>query len=247
MTAPVAQLPSVLAVRLAAPLTSILGIVLMAGAAQAGCAGGECYRHVSTPPVYGAVSERVLVRPAETVYRTTPPIYDTVSEQVLVAPGGRVWQTRRDAYGSLVGCWVDVPPRFTTRHRRVLVQPAQSIPETIPAEYASVQRRVLVEPARAGWVPAPEVSAFGGLGHGGIGFDSYGGPGYPQAGYGHAAYSHRSRGYGRGQYRAGFGAYAPRADLGIGSIPDAVGMTGASSADVGVALGFSTGSIYDGY
>lgn len=235
MTAPVAQLPSALSIRLATPLAAMVGAVLLASAAQAGgCAGAECYRHVSTPPVYGAVSERVLVRPAETVYRTTPTIYDTVSEQVLVAPGGRVWETRRDAYGSLVGCWVDVPPRFATRHRRVLVQPAQSIPETIPAEYASVQRRVLVEPARAGWVPAPEVGALGGLGHGG--------PGYRQAGY-----HHRSRGYGRAHHRAGYGAYAPRADLGIGSIPDAVGMTGASSADVGVALGFSTGSIYDGY
>ncbi|KQT93106.1 hypothetical protein ASG60_06800 [Methylobacterium sp. Leaf469] len=183
--------------------SAIAGAVLFAASAQAGgCGGAECYRHVSTPPVYGAVSERVLVRPAETVYRTIPPIYETVSERVVVSPGGRVWQTRRDPYGELVGCWVDVPPQYSVRHRRVLVQPAQSIPETIPAEYASVRRRVLVQPARAGWVPA-----------------NYGnGGGYP-------------------------GVYGPR----IGSIPDAVGIAGASSADIGVGLGFSTGSIYDGY
>lgn len=120
-----------------------------------------------------------------------------------MAPGGRVWQTSRDAYGELVGCWVDVPPRYSVRHRRVLVQPAQAIPETIPAEYASVRRRVLVQPARSGWVPA-----------------SYGHGGYP-------------------------GTYGPR--VGIGSIPDAFGITGASSADVAVGLGFSRGSIYDGY
>lgn len=226
MTAPVAPRPFVLAV----PLAAILGTVLLASTAQAGCGGAECYRHVSTPPIYGAVSERVLVRPAETVYRTAPAIYETVSEQVLVAPGGRVWQTQRDAYGSLVGCWVDVPPQYATRHRRVLVQPAQSIPELIPAEYASVQRRVLVEPARSGWVPAPEAG----------GYASLPGPGYREAGYRHAGYG----GHGRGYRRAG---YAHRADRGVGSIPDAIGMTGASSADVGVALGFSTGSIYDGY
>jgi hypothetical protein len=33
----------------------------------------------------------------------------------------------------------------------------------------------------------------------------------------------------------------------IGSIPDAFGITGASSADIGVGLGFSRGSLYDGY
>ena len=34
---------------------------------------------------------------------------------------------------------------------------------------------------------------------------------------------------------------------GIGSIPDALGIAGASSADIGVGLGFSSGSVYDGY
>jgi hypothetical protein len=200
MTVPVA--------RLAVISAALVGATLLAPAAMAGgCGGAECYRHVSTPPVYGSVSERVLVRPASTVYRHTPPIYETVSEQVLVAPGGRVWQTKRDHYGQLVGCWVDIPPRFSVRHRRVLVEPGRAIPETIPAEYASVHRRVLVAPARAGWVPAG----------------------------GHGAYGGRYASHG------GYGV------LGVGSIPDAFGITGASSADIGVGLGFSTGSIYDGY
>jgi hypothetical protein len=201
MTAPVTQL-----IAPAALATALAGAVLFASAAQAGgCGGAACYRYVATPPVYGAVNEQVLVRPAETVYRTVPPVYDTVSERVLVSPGGRVWQTRRDAYGELVGCWVDVPPQYTVRSRRVLVQPAQTIPETIPPEYANVRRRVLVQPARAGWVPA--------------------GP--------------RAVGFGPG-YGAGYG---PR----VGSLPDALGIAGASSADIGVGLGFSSGSIYDGY
>lgn len=197
MTAPVA--------RSALIATALAGALLAAPPAQAGCGGAECYRYVATPPVYGAVADRVLVRPAETVYRTIPPVYETVTEQVLVAPAGRVWQTRRDAYGELIGCWVDVPPRYAVRRRRVLVQPAQSIPEMIPAEYASVRRRVLVEPARRGWVPAD---------------------------------------YGRGGYP---GMYGPSIVPNIGSIPDAFGVAGASSADIGVGLGFSQGSIYDGY
>ncbi|MCJ2037119.1 hypothetical protein [Methylobacterium sp. J-068] len=199
MTAPVA--PRLLFAAIAGAVLT-LSSASFSTAQAGGCGGAECYRHVNTPPVYGAVSERVLVRPAETVYRTIPPVYETVSERILVAPGGRVWQTRRDAYGELIGCWVNIPPQYSVRHRRVLVQPAQSIPETIPAEYASVRRRVLVQPARSGWVPA-----------------NYGQGGYP-------------------------GAYGPSL---VGSLPDALGIAGASSADVGVGLGFSSGSIYDGY
>ncbi|GJD93234.1 hypothetical protein [Methylobacterium iners] len=197
MAAPVARLTI---------LSAALAGSLLASAAQAGgCGGKECYRHVSTPPVYGSVSERVLVRPATTVYRHTPPVYDTVSERVLVSPGGRVWQTKRDHHGQLVGCWVNIPPQYSVRHRRVLVEPGRAIPEVVPAEYASVRRRVLVEPARAGWVPA---------------------------GHHHA-----------GGYSGRYASY----DEGIGSIPDAVGITGASSFDIGVGLGFYKGSIYDGY
>ncbi|MDP4005438.1 hypothetical protein [Methylobacterium sp. NEAU K] len=181
-----------------------LGGLLLAGPAQAGgCYGSECYRHVTTPPVYDTVQENVLVRPPRTVYRSVPPVYDTVSERVMVSPGGRFWQTSRGPGGELIGCWVTTPPRFAVRTRTVLVRPAQAIPETIPPEYATVSRRVLVAPARSGWVP------IGGYG-GGYHAVSYGGPV-------------------------------------VGSIPDAMGITGASSADIGVGLGFSTGSRYDGY
>ncbi|GJE18806.1 hypothetical protein [Methylobacterium marchantiae] len=202
MTAPVARLTL---------FAAALGASVLATSAQAGgCGGAECYRHVNTPPVYDTVSERVLVRPARTVYRSIPPVFETVAEQVQVSPGGRVWQTRRDAYGEMIGCWVNIPPRFAVRHRRVLAQPGQTIPETIPAEYASVQRTVLVARGRSGWVPA----------HGG-------------------------GGYGGGGYGGGYaGSYGPR--LGS-SLPDALSIAGASSADVGVGLGFSSGSIYDGY
>lgn len=193
MTAPVARISSLLA--------ALGGLALLAGPAQAGgCYGAECYRHVTTPPVFDTVQENVLVRPPRTVYRSVPPVYDTVSERVLVAPGGRVWTTRRGPYGELVGCWVNTPPRYAVQTRRVLVRPGATIPETIPPEYASVSRRVQVAPARSGWVPV------GG-------------------------------GYG--------GGYSP--GPAIGSIPDAFGITGASSADIGVGLGFSRGSVYDGY
>ena len=181
---------------------SVFALAVPARAGGA-CVSAECYRRVVTPPVYDTVSERVLVQPPRTVYRTTPPVYDTVSERVLVAPGGRRWETRYDAYGQLVGCWVTTPPRYAVQTRRVLVRPPEAIPETLPPVYTTTQRRVLVQPARAAWVPA------------GAGPDYGPGPGYAAAG--------------------------------VGSIPDAFGLAGASSADISVGLGFSRGSIYDGY
>ncbi|WP_232631382.1 hypothetical protein [Methylobacterium sp. Leaf118] len=190
--------PALLAAALAALTTLPAATSAQAGG---GCVSAECYRRVATPPVYDTVSEQVLVQPPRTVYRSTPPVYDTVSERVLVAPGGRRWETRYDAYGQLVGCWVTTPPRYAVQTRRVLVRPAEVIPETLPPVYATTQRQVLVQPARSAWVPA--------------------GPAYgPRPGYG---------------------------PLGVGSIPDAFGLAGASAADVSVGLGFSRGSVYDGY
>ena len=185
---------------------AIAGAVLSAAPAVAGCYSTECYRRVSTPPVYDTVSEQRLVSPPRTVYRSTPPVYDTVSERVLVSPGGRHWQQSYDAYGQLVGCWVNTPPRYATATRRVQVRPAEVIPETLPPVYANYSRRVLVQPGGSAWVPA-------GGGYGG--------------------------GYG--------GVVAPLGAPLVGSIPDAFGITGASSSDVGVGLGFSSGSVYDGY
>ncbi|MFE1600877.1 hypothetical protein [Methylobacterium sp. ID0610] len=139
------------------PLAAVAGLflhVLPAAAGGYGCATAECYRHVTTPPVYGTVAEQVMVRPGRTINRVVPPVYDTVTEQVLVAPAARVWQTSYDAYGQLVGCWVTTPARYATRTRRVLVRPPELVPEVIPPAYATYQRKVLVEPARSGWVPA---------------------------------------------------------------------------------------------
>ncbi len=104
--------------------------------------------------VYGAVSERVLVRPAETVYRTIPPVYETVPERVLVAPGGRVWQTRRDAYGELIGCWVDVPPRYAFGIAACSCSPPRPSPRrSRPNTPACAAAFWCSPPARAGFRP----------------------------------------------------------------------------------------------
>ncbi|GJE70853.1 hypothetical protein [Methylorubrum podarium] len=159
----------------------------------------------------------------------TPPVYDTVAERVLVQPPRTVYRT--------------TPPVYDTVSERVLVAPGGRRWETrvdaygqlvgcwvtTPPRYAVQTRRVLVRPPEAIPHTLPPVYAT------------------TQrrvlvqparAAWVPAAAPVAGPAFGPGP------GYGP---LGIGSIPDALGITGASSADVAVGLGFSQGSIYDGY
>lgn len=141
----------------------------LANAQAGGCAGGECYEKVVTPPVYGSVAEEVMVapprtvsrvipgefatvpqfvtiRPEHTVARHAPAEYATVSEKVLVSPGGKRWVVRRDHHGREIGCWEYEPPRYAVRHRTVVVRPASVIYERVPAVTAVREQQVMVRP-----------------------------------------------------------------------------------------------------
>lgn len=142
----------------------------MAAPAQAGCYSANCYQRVVTPAQYGTVAETVMVRPASvsrhvtpaeygtvaeavvvrparTVAHRVPAVVQTVAETVQVAPASRRWEVRRDAYGRDIGCWVDVPAQYATRHRNVVVQNASVVHETIPAVTAVRHRTVMTRPA----------------------------------------------------------------------------------------------------
>ncbi|WP_298953602.1 hypothetical protein [uncultured Methylobacterium sp.] len=175
------------AARLTATLAFAAGSLLAAPAFAGGygCTT-DCYRRVSTPPVYDTVSEQVMVRPPRTIRRVVPPVFDVVSEQVVVAPARRVWQTSIDAYGQEVGCWVTIPAQVATRQRRVMVSPPQAVAEVVPPAYATVQRQVLVAPARSGWVPAGGPAPFAGprpAGYPGVYGPAGGGLGFNLGGY----------------------------------------------------------------
>ncbi len=143
-------------------LAGSLGLVGQAGFAQAGGYGcrGECYHEAILPPVYGTVSERVLLSPPRTYDVVTPATYRTETETVEIAPARREWQVTRDAWGRRVGCWVDLPARYGVRQRTVMVSAASSVPVTQLPVYGSRERTVLVEPARRAWVPAPHGAPF---------------------------------------------------------------------------------------
>jgi hypothetical protein len=157
----------------------VLGLTA-AGAAQAD--DGCCYQRVTSPPIYGAVHEQVMVsppgtvalqspaeygevierivtRPARTYARPVPAITQSVAERVLVQPRRKVWSVTRDAWGREIGCWIEQPAVYSTVYRTVVVQPAGVTYETEPAEYATVRRPVQVRPAQTYYQSTPATYA----------------------------------------------------------------------------------------
>ncbi len=174
-------------------------LTVFSNSAYAGCTGTGCYQQVVNPAVYAThehnvlvsperriahrvaaqhrqVQETVVLRPERQVPRHVPATYSTFAETVLVAQAGRRWQVSTDAHGRTIGCWVDIPAQYTTRHRQVMVSPAstsyETIPavvttrtrthmvrpasveyQTVPAQYRTVAKQVLVQPASASWAP----------------------------------------------------------------------------------------------
>ena len=174
-----------------------------------------------------ALGSLVLAGPAEAGgcaggqcyrYAVTPPVYATEQETVLVNPPRTVYRT--------------VPPVYDTVDEEVLVAPASRVWQTrpgprgeligcwieTPPRYAVRRRTVVVRPAETIPVTLP--------------------PDY-------AVVNHRVP---VAPARAGWVPLDPGYGASrIGSIPDALGIAGASSADIGVGLGLTRGSIYDGY
>jgi hypothetical protein len=203
-------------------LAAASGVFLFTTSAMAGGVGcTDCYRHVSTPPVYGSVAESVMVRAPHTIAHTVPGHYQTVAEKVMVSPPRKVWQVTRDAHGHKVGCWVVIPGQYAVHHRRVMVHPPRVVHHAMPAVYATHQRTVLVRPASSGWQPI--------AGH------SYGHHRKSYHGYGHGG-SRYGGGFGWGETvgdgRGGFGYGVSDASVAVGGFVG--GLAGGVSAGLTV-------------
>lgn len=160
------------------------GVSLFAATAMAGEVGCvDCYRHVTTPPVYDTVAQSVMVRAPRTIAHTVPGHYASVAEKVMISPPRKVWQVTRDAHGHKVGCWVVVPGQYAVQHRKVMVHPPRVVHQAVPALYATHQRTVLVQPATSGWQPI----------------------GGRRIHHGHRFKGHYGHAYGRPRYGGGFG------------------------------------------
>jgi hypothetical protein len=142
------------------PMLAAAALAASAFPASAGTysCGADCYRQAHVPARYGSVVEPSLVRAPRTYAVVTPPKYRTVYETVPVRPAGRVWTVRRDAHGRKVGCWIEVPARYATVPRRVMVSGAEIVPYAQTAVWGYQTSPVLLEPAHKTWVP---ISAHG--------------------------------------------------------------------------------------
>lgn len=124
-------------------------------------APGECYSRTYIPPKYETVKEKVLKKPAAEKIELIPAKYEWVTEKVLLKPAHTVWKKGRgpvekvsDSTGEIM-CLVDVPAKYKTVKKRVMVEPPTTKDIEIPAEYKKVKVRKLVEPPRTKVIPIP--------------------------------------------------------------------------------------------
>lgn len=105
------------------------------------------------PASYEMVEETILVREASTKLVNVPAEYGVQTEQVIDKPAHTVWKKgtgpiqRIDEATGEIMCLVDVPARYKTISRRVLVTPATTRTVEIPAEYKTVKVRQQVAAA----------------------------------------------------------------------------------------------------
>jgi hypothetical protein len=97
-----------------------------------------------------------VLQPARQVVHTTPAVYGKVAETVMVREGYMKTRTRRGPCGDMT-CAVAVPPKFKTRCRKVVVQPATQSVELKPAVMGVVNRQVMVSPGESRRVCQPPV------------------------------------------------------------------------------------------
>ena len=140
------------------PILAALAFAAATSSAQAGGYGcaGDCYRQVYVPPTYGMAVERTPVRAPRTYALVTEPEYRTVYETVAVEPARRIWTVRRAEWGRKVGCWVEVPARYATLPRRVVVRAPEVVPYAQASAWGLRSYPVEVEPARRAWYPVGE-------------------------------------------------------------------------------------------
>lgn len=110
------------------------------------------------PPTFRPVTERVKVQDEVRRPVVVPAVYESREERVQVESARVVLErcgaSAQRAAGSgalpsrVAQCAREVPARFQTVTRRVLVQPESTREEVIPAVYATITRWVLDTPAR---------------------------------------------------------------------------------------------------
>ena len=145
-------------------------VSLIGATTASACSGSQCFEQVVSPPLYasehrtvlvqpervinhvrpaqyGVVNEPVVIRPEQRIGHIVPAKIRQIAETVMVHPPTRRWEVTTDAWGRTVGCWVEIPAKYVTQYRDVVVHPAHVVEERIPAVIGLQQRSVMVRPA----------------------------------------------------------------------------------------------------
>ena len=113
------------------------------------------------PAVYDWKEDQILIREASKKLVQVPAVWETRTEQVLEHAAYTVWKRgqgpiqRVDNSTGEIMCLIEIPAKYKTVSRRVVVTPATTREEQVPAEYKTVRRRVLVTPPTTRTVEIP--------------------------------------------------------------------------------------------
>lgn len=145
---------------------------------------GSCYEEVYQPAQYETVEEKVLQREAGKRIEVTPAkfewvekkvlvkeesekivdvpaVYETKEEKVLERAAYTTWKRGRgpieridNSTGDIM-CLIEVPAKYKTLKKQVLVSPATTKKVKIPAEYKTIKVRKIVTPAQEKVIEIP--------------------------------------------------------------------------------------------
>ncbi len=126
---------------------------------------GQCFVEFFQPAQFKTETERVLKREATKKLEVVPAQYEWVEEKVLVKPAHTIWKKGRgpiervdNATGEIM-CLVEVPAKYETVKKRVLKAPTTTREIAIPAQYETVTKRMQTAAAAVSWVPEGQSAA----------------------------------------------------------------------------------------
>ncbi|HMV79878.1 MAG TPA: peptidoglycan-binding domain-containing protein [Leptospiraceae bacterium] len=109
---------------------------------------GSCFIRKKTPAVYNTVSEKVLVKPAETKTVDVPEVTETVEERIIDKEGYTYWVTNET---NEIWYQEEVPTTYKIVKKQIVKSPAERKTVEIPAEYRTIDKQVVVKEESYDW------------------------------------------------------------------------------------------------
>jgi len=113
------------------------------------------------PAKYEWIEQKVVVKEASEKIIDIPAVYETIQEQVLERAAYSTWKKGRgpieridNSTGDIM-CLVEVPAKYKTVTKKVLVTPASTRTVTIPAEYKMIRIQKLMAAAQEKMIEVP--------------------------------------------------------------------------------------------